>query len=176
MAEPTQRTVTAGAFLVSLWLVELLRTLLPSVLVVLPERSGLATGLAVTWAGLVLVGVPSASALLAARATRSLWMGAAIALLLARGLLLADPGLEVRAATSTLGVAGGLTALVALAAGSPSGRAVRVGILLGIGTEAALRVATAGTGLVWSTGAAATWTTLALGVLLVALLRPTRER
>lgn len=176
MAESTQRTPTAGSFLVSFVLVELTRVLLPGLLVVAPEDRGLDRLAAGTLTMLVLVGVPLGAAALAGRWTRPTWLWGALALLLARAALLADPALEVRTALAALGAAGGLTALVALAAGSPSGRAVRVGILLGIGAEAVVRSASRGGGLVWSTGVAATLTSMALLVALVALIGPTRDR
>ncbi len=176
MADPTQRTPTAGAFAVSFVLIELTRVLLPSLLVVAPEGGELDLMAAGALTLLVLVGTPIAAAALAGRWVRPVWVWGAVVLVLARAGLLADPALATRATLAALGVAGGLTALVALAAGSPSGRAVRVGILMGIGAEAVVRAASRGGGLVWSTSVGATLTSLALLVALVALVGPTRDR
>jgi len=176
VADPTQRTPTAGAFAVSFVLIELTRVLLPSLLVVAPEGGELDLMAAGALTLLVLVGTPIAAAALAGRWVRPVWVWGAVVLVLARAGLLADPALATRATLAALGVAGGLTALVALAAGSPSGRAVRVGILMGIGAEAVVRAASRGGGLVWSTSVGATLTSLALLVALVALVGPTRDR
>jgi endonuclease/exonuclease/phosphatase family metal-dependent hydrolase len=176
VAEQTQRTPTAGAFAVSFLLVELSRVLLPTLLVVLPEDRDVPLGTALGWATLVLVAVPLVAGTLAGRWPRWTWVGATATLLVARGGVLVGSGLEVRVGIGAIGVAAGLTALVALAAGSPSGRAVRVGILLGIGAEAIVRAASGGGGLVWSTSVPATWTSLALLALLGVLIAPTGDR
>lgn len=176
MTQSTQRTPTAGAFVVTFVLVELTRVLVPSLLVVMPEDRGLALGAALAMAALPLVLVPLAAIALASRAPRPTWFWAVVTLLVSRGMLLLDPSLELRAVVGAAGVAAGVTALVALAAGSPSGRAVRVGILLGFGSEAIVRAASGGGGLLWSTGVAATWTSVAVLAALVAVIVPTRDR
>ncbi len=176
MAEQTQRTPTAGAFVVSFLLVELTRVLVPTLLVVLPEDQDVPLGTALGWTMLVLVAAPLAAAAVAEHWPRRTWVGSTIVLLLARGALLLELRVDVRVTVAALGVVAGLTALVALAAGSPSGRAGRVGILLGIGAEAIVRAASGGTGLVWSTSVPVTLTNLAMLVLLIALVGPTRDR
>lgn len=176
MTHPTPRTPTAGAFVVSFVLVEMTRMLVPTLLLVLPEDRGIPLGAALAWTALALVAAPLVAARLAARAPRPTWIWAGVVLLLARGGLLVDPGVPVRAVLGVLGVAAGGTALVALAAGSPSGRAARVGILLGVGTEAVVRAASGGGGLLWSSSVPAILASLAVLVLLMAVLGPTRDR
>lgn len=149
MTEP-RRSPALGAALVTVVMLESLRVFLPTVLLVLPDGTGLTLWAAVGLAVTVLVVVPVAVVPLAPRRTARLWIAAGVVAVLARGVLLLDPDRTLQFVATGLGTAAGLAALVALATGSPSARAVRVGILVGLALEALLRTVFATVGPVWS--------------------------
>jgi endonuclease/exonuclease/phosphatase family metal-dependent hydrolase len=160
---------------VTVVMLESLRVFLPTVLVVLPD------GLAVPWwqaAGLavaVLVLTPLAMVPLAQREAARLWVGAGVIGVLARGVLLLDPGGGTQLLAAALGSAAGLAALVALAAGARSARAARVGIVVGLAVEALLRTAFATLGPVWSPTPIAAAVTVGLLAAYVAAIARTTE-
>ncbi|MFO7777552.1 MAG: hypothetical protein R6V28_04285 [Nitriliruptoraceae bacterium] len=161
MTEP-RRSPVLGAALTTLVMIESLRVFLPTVLLVLPDGTGTPRWGAVGLAATVLVLVPVAMVPVAERGAARLWLAAGGVAVLARGTLLLDPGGTLQLIAAGLGTAAGLAALVAVATGSPSARAARVGILVGLALEALLRTVFTTLGPVWSQTPIATVVTVGL--------------
>ncbi len=165
------RSPALGASLTTIATLELLRALLPGLLLVRTDTGELPLAPAVAIAAAVVVGAPLATIVLARRHLRATWFGALVVIVAARTVLLAAPGGTALLLAAGTGTAAGLVALVVLTAAAGAGRAVRVGVLIGLAVEALVRIATLGEGLVWSTTPAATALTVALliGLLAVAV-------
>lgn len=157
--------LVAAAALVTLGLLDALRVWLPSIVHIAGDagstpavRLGL---MALAW---FLLPVPVAVATRRI-GPRPLWRGGVVTLALARVALQTTEGGRPQLVLAGLCVVGAGTALVALAAGTPSGHLARVGVVLGLGVET-VRHAMLGTlDLVWRDGVLP-----AFGVLVVALL------
>lgn len=171
-----RRGPALGAALSTAVTIESLRVFLPTVLVVLPEGTTVsrlgAAGLAAT----VLALLPLAVVPVARRDAASLWIGAGVVGVLARGTLLLDPGGVIQLLAAGAGTAAGFTALVALAAGARSARAARVGIVVGLALEALLRTAFETAGPVWSDTPIAAAVTVGLLTAYVAAIGRTAEQ
>jgi endonuclease/exonuclease/phosphatase family metal-dependent hydrolase len=160
--------LVAGGALVTWMFVVTLRVWLPSLLHVYGESGvtpAAARGLfATAWfvpAALLVLALPRIG-------PRPAWRAAVAVLVLARVVLQFTPGGAPQLVTSGVAVAAGAAALVALAAGSPSGHLARVGIVLGLGLEAATHTVAGTYDLVWRPGALAA--VLAIGSAVTVLL------
>ncbi|MEX2549448.1 MAG: endonuclease/exonuclease/phosphatase family protein [Nitriliruptoraceae bacterium] len=152
MTVAQHRRPVLGTAAVTFVLIELQRVLLPSAVLVWPQNSRIST-LGAIGVTMALVLAPIAIATTIGRITaRTVWKVAGSTLLGARIVLWFEPGGTVLLVTAAVGVVAGLTAIVALTAGSSAARPIRVGVVIGFAAEACLRVATLGLGLPWSTG------------------------
>ncbi len=155
---PTDRTdrvgVVAGAAAVGLLLAEALRVWIPTLVVVLGERSEAGiTPLAAHAIATLLLAVASAMILLLLGIhPRIIWLLGAAILLGARLALLSTTGGTTQLWTTTVAVAAGAVAVVALAAGAPRGDLARTGLISGVAASFALLAALGGVDLVWRTG------------------------
>lgn len=158
--------VAAGALLTWAFVVAL-RVWLPSLMHVLGDATGASAlargGVAAAWflpAAVVLLAFPRLGPLF-------VWRVAIGTLVAARVALQFTAGGTPQLAVSGVAVAAGAIALVAFAAGSPSGHLARVGVVLGLGLESAVH-ATFGTyDLVWRGGVVAALSTVGFGILVL---------
>jgi endonuclease/exonuclease/phosphatase family metal-dependent hydrolase len=157
--------LVAAAALVTLGLVDALRVWLPSIVHIAGDAGSTpAVQLGLIALGWFLLPVPVAVATRRI-GPRPLWRGGVVLLALSRVALQATDGGTPQLVLAGLGVVGAGTALVALAAGTPSGHLARVGIVLGLGLETVRHAALGTVDLVWRDGALAT-----IGVVVVAVL------
>jgi len=155
---PTDRTdrvgVVAGAAAVGFLLAEVLRLWVPTLVVVLGEREGagiallVSTALATLTLGVALALIP----ILTGVRPRIVWLLGAAVLLGVRLSLLSTTGGTTQLWTSSIGVAAGTIAVVALAAGAPRGDLARTGLISGVAASFALLAALGGVDLVWRSG------------------------
>ncbi len=153
--------------LVTLTFVEILRVWLPSVLFVVGDAGETPAAVMGAFAlGTLALGLAGAAAL-DRLPPRALWLTGVAVLVLGRlGVQLTDGGTP-QAVLSTLGVVGGVLAIVALAAGAASGHLARVGVLAGLAVAVGLHGALGTHDLVWRSGPGVT---LAVTILLVAVI------
>jgi endonuclease/exonuclease/phosphatase family metal-dependent hydrolase len=166
--------LVAAAALLTVGLVEAIRVLLPSVVHVAGDAGSTPAAqlglVALAW---FLVPVPVAIAVRWV-GPRALWRGGVLTLALARVALQATDGGTPQLVLAGICVVGAGTALVALAAGTPSGHLARVGVVLGLGTESVRHALLGTVGLVWRDGATSAIVVLATVVVLVAAAEQAR--
>jgi endonuclease/exonuclease/phosphatase family metal-dependent hydrolase len=145
--------VVAGALAAGYLLMELLRVWMPSLVVILGEGLGAGpSGLAVA-ALATLSAAPLAALLIGPLPPRLLWvLGGAVLLGSRFALLLVDGG-RAQLVVATVGVAGGVVALTALAAGSVRGDLARLGFISGAALSTAVLAILGSVDLVWRSGA-----------------------
>lgn len=169
------RVLVVGAAALGLLLTELLRTWLPSLVVVLGERSGVGpiglAGAALLTLAAGLVVAP----LLGPVPPRVVWLLGGSVLLGARLALLLVDGGQPQFLVATVGMAGGSIALVGLAAGSVRGDLARLGVVSGAALSFAVLAVLGSVDLTWRDGAIGTLGTLTLvGLVAPQLARTTR--
>lgn len=162
--------LVAGAALVTVALVSVLRVWLPSVMHVYGDAGSTpATQLGLFAFAWFLV--PMAVALTARHLdTRDLWRGGVVVAMVARVALQFTDGGQPQLYLASLCFVGASVALVALAAGGPSGHLARVGVILGFGIETVLHTGFGTVHLLWRDGivAALAVVIVAAGTILVA--------
>jgi len=168
-------TVTAGAVAAGFVLLDLIRVWLPSLVVILGE----ARGAGVLVLGAVALGSLAAAPMLATAlgplAPRLAWILGGAVLLGARLTLGFVSGGDAQLTVSTVGVAGGAIAVVALAAGSSRGDTARLGLLAGAAASSAVQAVLGSVDLAWRGGLFGAMGTLAVIVLTApAIARATR--
>jgi endonuclease/exonuclease/phosphatase family metal-dependent hydrolase len=169
--------VVSGAVAVGFLLADVLRVWMPSLVVVLGERPGSgAVAIAIhALATLALAAALALALIVVDVRPRLLWLLGASILLGTRLALLATVGGTTQLWTTTIGVAGGTIAVVALAAGAPRGDLARTGLISGVAASFALLAALGGVDLVWRSELLARIGTLALiGGAGLAVARATR--
>jgi len=167
-------TLGAGPAGVGWALGDALRVWLPALAVGVGAEQGFAT---VAAGAATVVAVPLVTAAAVVRVPpRILWLLGAAALLGARlALATGGDGAALRW-TAAIAVAGGMAAVVALAAGSPRGDVARAGLLIGTAGSWAVLAGLHGVDLAWRTGAAARLVTLLLVTVAgLAVLRTARQ-
>lgn len=159
--------LVAASALLTFGLVDALRVWLPSIVHVAGDAGSTPPGrlalLAFAWFLL-----PVAVAVAVRRVgPRTLWRGGVLTLALARIALQASDGGRPQLLLAGLCVLGAGTALVALAAGTPSGHLARVGVVLGLGAEGVRHAALGTVDLVWRDGFLPTLAVVVLAAALV---------
>jgi endonuclease/exonuclease/phosphatase family metal-dependent hydrolase len=157
---PTDRTdrvgvgVVGGAAAVGLLFTEVLRVWIPTLVVVVGERPGAGiTALAAhALTTLILAAALGLGLIVSGVQPRIVWLIGAAVLLGARLSLLSTVGGTTQLWTTTVAVAAGTVAVVALAAGAPRGDLARTGLISGAAASFALLAALGGVDLVWRTG------------------------
>lgn len=141
-----------AAALITLTFVELLRVWLPSVIFVVGEAGATSAPTMGAFAlACLAVGLLAAAALPRVPA-RVLWLAGVAGLVVGRlGVQVVDGG-AAQAVTSTIGVVGGVVALVGLAAGAPSGQTARLGVLVGLASAVGQHAALGTYDLAWQSG------------------------
>ena len=167
--------VTMGAVAAGYLFMELLRTWMPSLVVVLNEGLGSGpVGLAGAALATFALGVLVASAV-GPVPPRLLWLLGATTLLGSRLALLLVDGGQAQLIVATVGVAGGAFALAGLAGGSARGDLARLGVLGGAALSVAVLAVLGSVDLTWRTGAVGVLGSLTVvAVAALPLLRATR--
>lgn len=146
-------TVFAGATAAGYLLLELLRTWLPSLLVIVGEGGG-SGALGIGAVALVTLAVAPVLAVgLGPVPPRIAWLLGATLLLGGRAALLLVDGGRAQLVVATVGVAGATLALVGLAGGSVRGDLARAGVLGGAALSVAVQTVLGSVDLVWRSGA-----------------------
>jgi endonuclease/exonuclease/phosphatase family metal-dependent hydrolase len=159
--------LVAASALLTFGLVDALRVWLPSIVHVAGDTGAMPPArlalIALAW---FLLPVPVA---VAARRVgpRPLWRGGVLTLALARIALQATDGGRPQLLLAGLCVVGAGTALVALAAGTPSGHLARVGVVLGLAAEGVRHALLGTVDLLWRDGFLATLAVVVLAAALV---------
>jgi len=154
--------IMAGALAVGFLLLEVLRTWMPSLVVVLGEGRGVGpAGLLAIAIGTLLV-APLLATTLDTLPPRLAWIVGAATLLGARLALALVDGGGAQLTAASIGVAGGALAVAALAAGSTRGDTARLGLLAGAAASFAVLAVLDSVDLVWRGGAFGAAGTLAV--------------
>lgn len=156
-------TLGAGPAGVGWALADALRVWLPSLVLTGGGPGG--TRAVIAGAAAVTAAPVLASILVLRVPARVIWLVTAATLLGARLALATSSGGSPQRWTAAIAVAGGMAAVVALAAGSPRGDVARAGLLIGTAGSWALLAGLHGIDLAWRTGPAARLATLGLVVL-----------
>ncbi len=158
-------TVTAGAVALGFLLLEMLRTWLPSLVVVLGEGRGVGpVGLAGVALGTLSL-APLAGSAFGPLPPRIAWILGGATLLGARLTLGFVSGGDAQLTVTTVGVAGGALAVAALAGGSTRGDTARLGLLAGSAASFAVLAVLGSVDLVWRGGLFGAAATLAVLVI-----------
>ncbi len=179
-SERTERDERDGAVLlggvaIGFVLLEVIRVWMPSLVVILGEGGGAGpVGLALAALGTLAI-APLMATLLGPVPPRLVWLlGGAVLLGSRLALQLVDGG-TAQLLASTVGVAGGVTAVAALAAGSARGDVARLGVIGGAALSYAVLAVLASVDLAWRAGTfGALGTLTVLAVAAPPLLRATR--
>jgi endonuclease/exonuclease/phosphatase family metal-dependent hydrolase len=179
-SSPTERARRDGAVLlggvaVGFVLLEVIRVWMPSLVVILGEGRGTGpVGLALAALGTLAI-APLVATALGPVPPRLVWLlGSAVLLGSRLAIQLVDGG-TAQLLASTVGVAGGVTAVAALAAGSVRGDIARLGVIGGAALSYAVLAVLASVDLAWRTGTfGALGTLTVLAVTAPPLLRATR--
>jgi len=167
--------VVAGAVAVGFLLLEVLRTWLPSLVVILGEGRGTgAVGLGAAAIGTLAV-APLLATALGPLPPRIAWILGGATLLGSRLTLGIVSGGDAQLIVATVGVAGGAIAIAGLAAGSTRGDTARLGLLAGAAASFAVLAVLGSVDLVWRGGLFGATGTLAILVITApAIARTTR--
>ncbi len=150
----------AGPAAVGWALADALRVWLPALVVVVGEAGGVPA--IVGGAAAVLAPALLAAPTLLRVPARVVWLLGAAALLGSRLALATTAGGSAQLGAGAVAVAGGMTAVVALAAGAPRGDVARTGLLVGTAGSWALLAGLDGVDLAWRAGTPARLATLGL--------------
>jgi len=164
-ARTTDTAVVAGAAAVGFLLLEVLRVWMPSLIVILGEGRGAGViGLGVTTVGTLAV-APVVASVLGPFPPRLAWLLGGATLLGCRLTLSIVSGGDAQLVVATIGVAGGVVAVAALAAGSARGDPARLGLLAGAAASFAVLAVLGSVDLVWRGGMFGAMGTLAVLVI-----------
>lgn len=167
--------LVAGAAVVTFTLLRALRVWLPSIVHVYGDAGSTPAAqlglFALAWFLLPLLGATRARRV----DTRLLWRGGVVVAAVGRFALQLTDGGQPQLYVAGVTVVGASLALVALAAGGPSGHLARVGVVIGLGVDTVLHAALGTVHLQWRSGILATVLVAAVAVASIAVAERARQ-